>query len=299
MEGRFDLARELLAEATAIFEELGQTLNSSVSHLDAIVEMLAGDPAAAEKHLLEGYRALEEMGDKAFLLDDGRVPRSGGLRPGAGRGGQPLHPDQRGARLRATTCSPRSIWRSARAGFLARQGRIEEAESARAGGGDDGRVDRLRHDPRRRSDGAGNDPSASRAAGGGKVSCGRRVSRSTSGRGTSSPPGRSGPIWPSCFKCETIRSRGEAPSLISISNELLRLGMVVAPCLPGSMIDSVFRADVVAIGPLQTQAMRSRKCVRGSTSRPTTLGSRRWQRPRCTSRDDHPHQNERPPTSTR
>ena len=67
MEGRFELARELLADGTAIFKELGQTLNSSVSHLDAIVEMLAGDPAAAERRLLEGYRALEEMGDKAFL----------------------------------------------------------------------------------------------------------------------------------------------------------------------------------------------------------------------------------------
>ncbi len=67
MDGRFELARELLAASSAIFEDLGQTLNSSVSHVDGIVEILAGNPAAAERHLRAGYRALEEMGDKAFL----------------------------------------------------------------------------------------------------------------------------------------------------------------------------------------------------------------------------------------
>jgi predicted ATPase/class 3 adenylate cyclase len=67
MDGRFELARELLAASSAIFEDLGQTLNSSVSHVDAIVEMLAGDAAAAERHLLAGYHALEKMGDRAFL----------------------------------------------------------------------------------------------------------------------------------------------------------------------------------------------------------------------------------------
>jgi predicted ATPase/class 3 adenylate cyclase len=66
MAGRFELARELLTASRAIFEELGHTLTSSVSHIDAIVELLAGDPAAAERHLLSGYAALEEMGDQAF-----------------------------------------------------------------------------------------------------------------------------------------------------------------------------------------------------------------------------------------
>ena len=67
MEGRFDLARSLLANSDHIFEELGQTLNSAISHAVAIVELLAGDPAAAERSLRSGYEALEEMGERAYL----------------------------------------------------------------------------------------------------------------------------------------------------------------------------------------------------------------------------------------
>ena len=67
MEGRFDLARSLLANSDHIFEELGQTLNSAISHAVAIVELLAGDPAAAERSLRAGYEALEEMGERAYL----------------------------------------------------------------------------------------------------------------------------------------------------------------------------------------------------------------------------------------
>ena len=67
MEGRFDEARALIAAADAAFEELGRTLGSAVSHHAAIVELLAGDPVAAERLLRQGYAALEEMGEKPVL----------------------------------------------------------------------------------------------------------------------------------------------------------------------------------------------------------------------------------------
>jgi tetratricopeptide (TPR) repeat protein len=67
MEGRFEEARRLLAESAAAFEELGRSLSTAVSHHAAEVEMLAGDPAAAEGWLRKGYAALEEMGDRALL----------------------------------------------------------------------------------------------------------------------------------------------------------------------------------------------------------------------------------------
>jgi tetratricopeptide (TPR) repeat protein len=67
MEGRFDEARALLETSDATFEELGLSLNSAVSHHAAVVEMLAGDPAAAERCLRKGFDALEEMGDRAVL----------------------------------------------------------------------------------------------------------------------------------------------------------------------------------------------------------------------------------------
>jgi predicted ATPase/class 3 adenylate cyclase len=67
MQGRFDTARELLATSEAAFAELGLTLNSAVSHHAAMVDLLAGDPGAAERSLRRGYATLEEMGDRALL----------------------------------------------------------------------------------------------------------------------------------------------------------------------------------------------------------------------------------------
>jgi tetratricopeptide (TPR) repeat protein len=67
MQGQFDRARAALAEGVAARAEHGLTLNRAVSHHAAIAEMLAGDPAAAERILRDGMAALEEMGDRALL----------------------------------------------------------------------------------------------------------------------------------------------------------------------------------------------------------------------------------------
>ena len=66
MLGQFDHARSLILEANAILGELDR-LQSAVSHHEALVELLAGDPAAAEALLLVGYGRLEEMGEKSLL----------------------------------------------------------------------------------------------------------------------------------------------------------------------------------------------------------------------------------------
>jgi predicted ATPase/class 3 adenylate cyclase/DNA-binding SARP family transcriptional activator len=127
MDGRFELARELLGDSNAIFEELGHTLNSSVSHLDGIVEMLAGDPAAAERRLLEGYRALEEMGDKAFLSTTAAYLAQAVY--AQGRDEETRRYAEISEELAARDdLLTQVIWRSARAGYLAGQGRIQEAE---------------------------------------------------------------------------------------------------------------------------------------------------------------------------
>ena len=62
MQGRFDRARELQADSVGAFEELGLTLSFAVSHTAAIVELLSGDPVAAERSLRRGWKAFEEMG---------------------------------------------------------------------------------------------------------------------------------------------------------------------------------------------------------------------------------------------
>jgi DNA-binding SARP family transcriptional activator len=66
MDGDFDRARRLVRQGNEILDELGR-LHSAVSHHEALVELLAGRPAAAEERLRLGYRRLEEMGERALL----------------------------------------------------------------------------------------------------------------------------------------------------------------------------------------------------------------------------------------
>jgi predicted ATPase/class 3 adenylate cyclase len=68
MQGDFDNARELYAQSRASLEELGWKLHAAESSLSAgSIEMLAGDPAAAEAALRRGFGELEQMGDKYYL----------------------------------------------------------------------------------------------------------------------------------------------------------------------------------------------------------------------------------------
>ena len=69
MEGHFDDARQMVARGRAIAEDVGfKVLTAAYSSPSGYVEMLAGDPHAAERELREaGYRILEQMGEKGFL----------------------------------------------------------------------------------------------------------------------------------------------------------------------------------------------------------------------------------------
>jgi class 3 adenylate cyclase/tetratricopeptide (TPR) repeat protein len=66
MQGDFDGARALLARRDAIIADVGFAMHA-VGEWAAQVELLAGDPQAAETRLREGYAQLEAIGDRAFL----------------------------------------------------------------------------------------------------------------------------------------------------------------------------------------------------------------------------------------
>ncbi len=67
MEGKFDEARELVRRAREILVDLGLKLRASfASEAAAFVEMLAGDPVAAEGELRAGYEAAESLGERGF-----------------------------------------------------------------------------------------------------------------------------------------------------------------------------------------------------------------------------------------
>jgi predicted ATPase len=57
---------ELIATSNATYADLGLTLYVASSEHEAVVELLAGNPAAAERSARATYRALEEMGERAF-----------------------------------------------------------------------------------------------------------------------------------------------------------------------------------------------------------------------------------------
>jgi DNA-binding SARP family transcriptional activator len=69
MRGGFDLARERIARGRAILEELGQGLRAAMAPAAQLghVELLAGDPVAAEAALRPGYEDLDRMGETSFL----------------------------------------------------------------------------------------------------------------------------------------------------------------------------------------------------------------------------------------
>jgi DNA-binding SARP family transcriptional activator len=66
MAGDFDEARRLVRAGDEILGELGG-LQSAVAQQEALVELLAGRPEAAEARLRRGYERLAKMGEKALF----------------------------------------------------------------------------------------------------------------------------------------------------------------------------------------------------------------------------------------
>jgi tetratricopeptide (TPR) repeat protein len=127
MQGDFDEARALIREANAILEDAGR-MQSAVSHHEALVEMLAGDPAAAEDRLRVGYERLEQMGEKPLLATTAAILAEAACAQGRFDEAEELC-------LVSEQTAPAEdlwtqvIWRGACARVRARQGRLEEAET--------------------------------------------------------------------------------------------------------------------------------------------------------------------------
>ena len=68
MQGRFDEARALLAEARAIHEELARPIDlSTLAFWSGPLELLAGDPAAAEREVRPACELLDSRDEKGWL----------------------------------------------------------------------------------------------------------------------------------------------------------------------------------------------------------------------------------------
>jgi len=128
MRGRFGAARDLIAQAKALAEELGLEVTLARIALQAgPVEVLAGDAAAAERELRPAFEALERMGNLGHLSS--LAPRLADALFAQGRDEEALRLTELAEPLGVPEDADAQVsWRRVRAKVLARRGEFEEAE---------------------------------------------------------------------------------------------------------------------------------------------------------------------------
>jgi ATP/maltotriose-dependent transcriptional regulator MalT len=127
MAGRFDVARDLLAQSNVIHADLGVSMHAAVSHDEAFVALLAGEPAAAVTVLRPSCAFLQERGERALLASTAGMLAAALLEVGEDTeaweqthiAAEDAAPDDLNAQI---------IWRSVRAQLLARDGSLDEAD---------------------------------------------------------------------------------------------------------------------------------------------------------------------------
>ncbi len=133
MQGDVDEARRLLDRSRTIFSDLGMRLAlAGMSETVAAVELRAGDPAAAERPLRQGYETLERMGERsrrsrvAAMLAHTLLAQD---RPDEAE--QFIAASEEQAAI--DDFSTRIVSGAARAGLLARRGQVKQAEALARG----------------------------------------------------------------------------------------------------------------------------------------------------------------------
>ena len=128
MRGSFDVARELIASATVLAEELGLEVAAAGVQGDAAhVELLAGRPAGAERALRPAIEALERMGDQGHFATV--APYLADALFAQGRGEEAAPVIELAAQWTLADDMDAQIgWRRAQAKLLAHRGDFENAE---------------------------------------------------------------------------------------------------------------------------------------------------------------------------
>jgi predicted ATPase/DNA-binding SARP family transcriptional activator len=129
MLGRFEEARALLEQGRAIIDELGLRVAEAVAaEIGGMVELLAGDPAAAEERLRAGIAVLEPMGETSGVSTLTAMLAEACYQQG--RPDEVLELSKLSARLAPDDdFSTQVQWRGPQAKVLAARGRSSEAEA--------------------------------------------------------------------------------------------------------------------------------------------------------------------------
>jgi tetratricopeptide (TPR) repeat protein len=128
MGGNFDVARELIAAALALTEQLGLEVDASGAQSDAAeIELLAGRLAEAERVLRLSVDSLERRGDVGHLATVAPLLADVLYRQGRPDEAMPLTELVARSAL-ADDLDPQVAWRRVQAKLLARRGDFEQAD---------------------------------------------------------------------------------------------------------------------------------------------------------------------------
>jgi predicted ATPase/DNA-binding SARP family transcriptional activator len=130
MLGQFEVARRVVAEARSIVEDLGLvTYIAGVASAAGYIEMLAGDPEAAERELRAAYELVHRTGVHGSYFGMGVREELAQALYALGRDEEAARLSEETERLAALDdVQAQVLWRSVRAKTFARAGRTEEAE---------------------------------------------------------------------------------------------------------------------------------------------------------------------------
>ena len=127
--GRFADARRAIARARSVYDSSGTKIRRAMgAHVAAEIELIAGDPAAAEQHLREAYEAYRAIGERGYmstvlgflaeaLYTQGRLGEARQMTEEAQAAAAPADIDAQ------------ARWRAARAKVLARAGQFPAAQT--------------------------------------------------------------------------------------------------------------------------------------------------------------------------
>ena len=127
MCGRFAAARQACSRARELFEGLGLRVKLAGStQVSGIVELIAGDPIAAEGELRRGYEALVAMGEIAFASTAAALLAEALVQQGRLDEAAPLT-EISAATAASDDVGSQVFWRTARARIVARRGDVARA----------------------------------------------------------------------------------------------------------------------------------------------------------------------------
>ena len=129
MRGDFERARMLYRRSRASLEEFGYLFAAALTSLDSsVIELLAGDLAAAESELRTDYRRLEEMGERNYISTTAGLLADVLYRQGRYDGSAEFAGACEHLAFAGDVAS-QFQWRCVRGKLEARQGTIDEANS--------------------------------------------------------------------------------------------------------------------------------------------------------------------------